>query len=381
MHIKKKLYLLLVVFLSITKVNAQSEETAITIQAVAGLQFDIARFNVKPGSKVKITLVNMDDMSHNFLITKPGARLDIVNEALKLEEKGPQMNYIPKSSKVLWSIPVLSPNQSQSITFTAPGETGAYPYVCTYPGHGFVMYGVMYVSNDGKMPAMKADPNIPPSRQDDKDPEAPVKNETHGAHHPEKPAAHHPYELVPPYLYRIFMEDASPASIAVRLPGDLNYCWDAGSCKLRYAWAGGFVDNAVLWKGHKDANAKILGTVFYRDQSIYPLRIGKSESIPTVDYKGYKLVNRYPEFHYTVNGIDVYELILPKEDGTGLIRKFKIPEAGRPVWFVSNKEEGSHEFTASTGKWENGMLKLTAQQAREFTITMTNYSLVYSRKK
>lgn len=381
MHIKKKLYLLLAAFLSITQVNAQSEETAITIQAVAGLQFDIARFNVKPGSKVKITLVNMDDMSHNFLITKPGARLDIVNEALKLEEKGPQMNYIPQSPKVLWSIPVLSPNQSKSITFTAPKETGAYPYVCTYPGHGFVMYGVMYVSQDGKMPAMKVDPNIPPSRQDDKDPDAPVKNETHSGHHPEKPAAHHPYELVPPYLYRIFMEDASPASIAVRLPQELSYCWDAGTCKLRYAWAGGFVDNAVLWKGHKDANAKILGTVFYRDQSIYPLRIGKSENIPAVDYKGYKLINRYPEFHYTVNGLDVYELILPKEDGTGLIRKFKIPAADKMVWFVSNSGDGSQEFTASAGKWENGKLKLTAQQAREFTVTMTNYSLVYSRKK
>ena len=354
--------------------------TTIAIQALAGLQFDIVRFTVKPGSKVTVTLTNMDDMSHNFLITKPGARLEVVNEALKLEENGPQLNYIPKSSKVLWSIPVLSPNQSKSVTFMAPDEPGAYPYVCTYPGHGFVMYGVMYVSNDGKMPPMKTDPNIPPSRQDDKDPSEPVKTQNHSDHQPEKTAAAHPYELVPPYLYRIFMEDASPAAIAVRLPGEISYCWDAGTCRLRYAWAGGFIDNSLLWKGHKDGNAKILGAIFYRDQSSYPLKIGKSDVIPAVDYKGYRLVNRYPEFHYTVNGNDVYELIQPKDDGTGLIRIFRIPNVTKPVSFLSSNGDGSTEITSSAGKWENGILKLSAGEARQFTVTTTSYSLVYSRK-
>jgi plastocyanin len=381
MLIKKKLQLLFAAFLLTHQVNAQSEETTdITIQAAAGLQFDIARFNVKPGSKVKITVVNMDDMSHNFLITKPGSRLEIVNEALKLEEKGPLMDYIPNSPKVLWSIPVLSPNQTASITFNAPTQTGAYPYVCTYPGHGFVMYGVMYVSNDSKMPPMKEDPNIPPTRQQDSDTNATIKNDVHSGHRQEKVIPSHPYELVAPYLYRIFMEDASPAAIAVRLPQDLSYCWDAGTCRLRYAWTGGFIDNTILWKGHKNANANILGTIFYREQSTYPLRIGELEDIPVVKFKGYRLVNRYPEFHYTVNGYNVYELILPKEDGTGLIRTFRVPDIVKAVWFISNTDKGSTEFTASAGKWENSKLKLTPQEARQFTVTMTNYSLVYTKK-
>lgn len=230
------------------------------------------------------------------------------------------------------------------------------------------------------MPPMKTDPNIPPSRQDDKDPAEPVKPSVHGDHQPEKAAASHPYELVPPYLYRIFMEEASPAAIAVRLPGDLSYCWDAGTCRLRYAWAGGFIDNSVLWKGHKDGNAKLLGTVFYRDQSSYPLKFGKSEGVPAVDYKGYRLINRYPEFHYTVNGTHVYELIQPKEDGTGLVRTFRIPEASDAVWFMPGIGEGSAEVISTTGTWEKGILKLSARQARQFTVTMTNYPLVYARK-
>lgn len=354
--------------------------TNISIKAIAGMQFDLVRFNVKPGAKVKLVFSNADDMSHNLLITKPGTRMAVINAVLKLEEKGPQLNYIPQSSDVLWSVPVLSPDQSQSIVFKAPSQPGAYPYVCTYPGHGFIMYGVMYVTSDGKMPDMKNDPNIPPSRQQDQDKALPSQKDNHASHTSAKNTLH-PYEPVAPYLYRIFMEDAGPAAIAVRLPKDLSYCWDAGTCRLRYAWSGGFVDNTLVWKGHTDANAKILGTVFYRDQTGYPLRIGTREGNPEVEYKGYRLINRYPEFHYTVDGKDVYELILPKEDGNGLKRSFRIPEAGGPVWFLTNQDDGSAEYEVSAGTMENGILKLSAEQAREFSVTMTNYSLVYARKR
>jgi hypothetical protein len=89
---------------------------------------------VKPGARIKVILTNTDDMSHNLVFTKPGARLLVVDAGLKLEEKGPMMNYIPSSSDVLWSIPVLSPGQVKSIAFTAPKSQGAYPYV--YCSHG-----------------------------------------------------------------------------------------------------------------------------------------------------------------------------------------------------------------------------------------------------
>src|SRR4029079_9334451 len=114
-----------------------STTVSISLKAIVGLQYDIARFKVKPGSRVKLTLTNVSDMSHNLLITKPGMRLDVVNAALKLVEKGPQMDYTPNIEAVLWSIPVVSPGQTKSVTFTAPMQPGVYPYVCTYPGHGF----------------------------------------------------------------------------------------------------------------------------------------------------------------------------------------------------------------------------------------------------
>lgn len=377
----KAIKVIILILLFAGQLNAQQAEdvvTTVSIKAITGLQFDVVQFHVKPGAKVNLIFTNTDDMSHNFLITKPGARLEVVNAALKLEERAPEMNYIPKSSQVLWSIPVLSPNQTKSLTFTAPIQAGAYPYVCTYPGHGFVMYGVMYVTADGQMPDLKNDPNIPPLRKLDQDVHA--KMDMNAVQATQKPASH-PYEMVAPYLYRIFMDDASPAAIAVSLPLDLSYCWDPETCSLIYAWSGGFIDNTELWKGHRNANAKIIGSIFYRENMTYPLRIGNLEKTPIVEFKGYRLINRYPEFHYTIDGIDVFELILPKKDGNGLIRTFKISNANKAVWFHPNAENESAEYEFSAGKLEQGVLKLTAQEAMEFTVIMTNYSLVYARKK
>ncbi|SKB30844.1 plastocyanin/azurin family copper-binding protein [Daejeonella lutea] len=376
--------LVCLLFLIISRALAQQNvdgEIVINLNAISGMQFDLVRFNVKPGVKVKINFTNTDDMAHNFLITKPGSRLDVVNDALKLEEKGPQMNYIPKSQNVLWSIPVVSTNQTATLTFNAPNQPGAYPYVCTYPGHGFIMYGVMYVSNDVNMPDLQTDQNIPPSRRESKAGQGlgPVKATPLSdakAHH-----VSHPYDLVPPFLYRIFMDDSGPASIAVSLPQDISYCWDTGSCRLRYAWTGGFLDNTAIWKGHVDANAKILGTVFYREASEYPVIIGNSDKQAIAEFKGYKLIDKYPEFHYQLNGVDVFELIKPKNDGNGIVRNFRIPDAGNTVWFSGNSTNASLEHKSSAGTWVDGRLKLSPQDAKQFSITTTNYSLLFNTRR
>lgn len=381
----RKIYLVICFLTCIVfRLNAQkpgTDEVVINLNAISGMQYDVVRFNVKPGEKVWINFTNTDDMSHNFLITKPGTRLDVVDQALKLEEKGPSMSYIPKSTNVLWSIPVVSNNQTATITFQAPSETGAYPYVCTYPGHGFIMYGVMYVSNDKSMPELKSDLNVPPSRREEKTAQSATVGTTIGAASSNSNHADHPYDNVPPFLYRIFMDDSGPASIAVSLPKGISYCWDAGSCRLRYAWVGGFLDNTAIWKGHTDANAKILGTVFYRENSEYPIVIGKPDSQPVVKFKGYTFIDKCPEFHYQLDGVDVYELIKPSADGNGLVRNFRIPNAGNTVWFNSKSLNGSEVYTTSVGDVADGRVKLSPQQARQFSINMTNYTLLFNTRR
>lgn len=363
----KKVFLFAVLLLLFvqTEVWSQVKEDTVVIsmKALTGLQYDQVRFGVKPGAKVKLTLTNSDDMSHNLVFTLPGKRQEVVDAALKLAEKGESLSYIPQLSSVLWSIPVISPGESMTITFTVPGKPGVYPFVCTYPGHGFVMYGAMYVT-DGALPPLKEDLNIPPARRSDGLKVNSV--DDHSAHGMKS----HPYEEVPPYLYRTFIQDAGPAAIAVRLPQSLSYFWDAGECRLRYATYGEFLDMKELWAGHRQAVAKNLGEVFYRDKTEYPFRIGSPGNIPVVQFKGYKLINRYPEFHYLINGVDVYELIKENSDGSGLLRTFRIPKANQTVWFVFSPEDGvTYEFSA--GKLANGRLELSPAAARQFTVKMT----------
>ena len=345
----------------------------VKINVLVGLQFDQVRFHVKPGQKVKLIFSNSDDMSHNLLITKPGSRLEIVNEALQLAEKGPSMDYIPKSASVLWSIPVVNPNQTQTLNFIAPQQPGVYPYVCTLPGHGFIMFGAMYVNADGNMPELKNDLNIPENRRLDNNSALNIQHNEHKVNEEKKIITAkplHPYTPVSPYLYRVFIEGASPAALAVSLPGNLSYCWDASVCKLSFAWSGGFLDNSELWRGKGDALAKVVGTLFFRDKTEFPLSIGNNDGIQVVDYKGYSLINRYPEFHYTLNGLDVYELIMPNNNAKGLIRKFRIPGCNKIVWFNTNPTDGV-SYLSSAGKWKNGKWKLLPKQAKDFSITMS----------
>lgn len=364
MFIQKRVFLILVALLFMAQTKAHSSnDTTISINAIGGLQYDLVRFKVKPGTKVKINLKNTDDMSHNIVVTQPGSRMKVVNAALALGNDAAKMNYIPKTKEVLWSMLILAPGETKSMTFTAPTKEGVYPYVCTYPGHGIVMYGAMYVTSKD-MPAINDDPNIPPERKK-------VVTENDNSHQNQSAQKiAHSYSEVPPYLYRIFLPDASPAAIAVNLPHNLSYCWDAGTCRLRYAWQGGFLDNTDIWEGHHDSYGKILGTIFFRDKTTFPLQPDKPGNIPVVQFKGYQLIKRYPEFHYTIDGTEVYELIKPKEDGTGLTRTFRIPKTNRIIWFIVDAEDGV-TYQSSVGKWYNGQLRLSADEARQFTITMT----------
>lgn len=335
-----------------------SSAREIVLKAVGGLQYDVVRFQVAPGEKIRLVLENTDDMDHNLVITKPGKRAEIVKAALEMGDRGPAKYYVPESPLVLHHIKILSPGEETSLSFTAPKSEGVYPYVCTYPGHGVIMYGAMYVTK-GKMPPLSEDLNIPEIRRGEN-------GRSMGAKHQDHEKKWHPYELVPPYFYRIFMPQSGPASIAVRLTDDVAYCWDAGTCRLRYIWNGDFLDISEPWSIKGDAKAKVLGTVFYRDNEEYPLRIGSEP--PETDYLGFRLVDGgFPEFYYDVNGFDVYELIQPAEDGSGITRHFSLPDVKENVVFTYTSEDGA-AVTSDVGVWEGSRLILSPDEARSFTV-------------
>ncbi|AXE20651.1 hypothetical protein DR864_24380 [Runella rosea] len=346
-----RLFLIVFGLFIATKSFSQSD-TTITLQAITGLQYDLVRIAVKPLQKVTIILKNEDDMAHNLVFTKPDKRLSVVEAAIKMGDKGQAANYVPESEDVLAASKILIPNTTQTFTFTAPSTEGAYPYVCTYPGHGYVMYGALYVTTK-PLPPLATDPNIPPSRQNT---EIIV-------------SSPHPFALEYPLLYRTFMPDCSPAAIAVALTSTHSYCFDAGKCYLRYAWAGGFVDNTAHWKGNGNAFAKIQGNIYFKDNVTYPLRVGKADKLPNVSFKGYTLANRLPTFNYALDGVDVKETLRSLANEEGLTRVFTfVKPTAQTLYFVTKSDDGI-TYKSSVGKWQNGTLTIPKGTSK-VTLTM-----------
>ncbi|GAB3717609.1 hypothetical protein GCM10027592_59820 [Spirosoma flavus] len=348
---------LLSFFMAVQTAQAQ-RDTTITLSAVGGLKFNQTRLILKPNTRLKLVLQNKDDMAHNLVVTRPNSRLRVVEFALALGNKGPALHHVPVMDEVLAHTVSVEPGNIDSLRITLP--EGAYPFVCTYPGHGSLMYGIIYATNEPKrLPPITEDINIPnPNR---------VAEAAHAHHQPA--ASGHPYALKLPAVYRTFMPDCGPAAIAVGLPGadgGQSYVFDAGQCRLRYAWSGGFVDNTEQWDGKGQRLTKVVGEIYYRDKGGFPWRVGTNDPQPL--FKGYRLVNRYPEFHYVVNGVDVRELIKPLPAKRGLIRTFTLSSAKQDVTFLATAQPGI-ELKPSVGRFENGALRLPTG-TRQFSITI-----------
>lgn len=354
----RNVLLLLGLLLSLLTAHAQ-RDTLITISSAEGLQFNPKRLIIKLNTRLKLIFQNKDDMEHNLVVTRPNSRLRVVEFALALGAKGPAQHHIPIMDEVLAHTVSVEPGNTDSLMVTL--AEGAYPFVCTYPGHGTIMYGVIYATKEPKrLPAPEQDLNIPnPTR---------TAAASHQHHQPAESG--HPYALKLPAVYRTFMPDCGPAAIAVGLPsseGIQSYVFDAGQCRLRYAWSGGFVDNSEQWDGKGQRLTKVVGEIYFRDTGKFPWRVGSTTTQP--QFKGYRLVNRYPEFRYVVNGVEVRELIKPVATGRGLVRTFTLSPTKQPVFFVASIHSGLR-LKPSVGHFQNGEVRLPPG-TRQFTLTIS----------
>ena len=315
----------------------------LTIKAIAGLQYDVKRFAVEPGATVAILFVNDDatDMPHNLVFTKPGKRMEVVNASLMMGADAVKLGFVPQMPEVIASIPEVKPHATAKLSFTAPTEKGIYPYVCTDPGHGLIMFGDMYVGV--ALPALT--------------PEIGTANSTNP----------HAFPLTRPYLYRLFMPDSNPASVAIMLPGELNLCWDAANCRPRYLWRGAGVDINPYWKGNGSGRVKLLGEKMWTAGIQNPLRWSKS-AVPVIAFKGYALIQGYPEFHYTIDEVLVKELVKEHDAGKGLTSSFVV-DSDKPLLYVVDATQ-SALFSSSVGAFADGTLTVPAKKGRSFSVTL-----------
>lgn len=113
------------------------------------LAYDTKEFKVKAGQKVKLTFNNTHPavpQPHNILIAKAGSKDKLLALAMGMATApdGMAKGFIPDSPDILFHTKLLQPNQTEVLEFTAPAA-GEYPYMCSFPGHGAIMNGVMKV--------------------------------------------------------------------------------------------------------------------------------------------------------------------------------------------------------------------------------------------
>ena len=315
----------------------------IRIGTLPGLRFDTSAFSVRPGTEVELVFSNYDEMLHNLVVTRPGARERVVQAAVALGSGAADRDFVPPSRDVLWATKLVQTGESITLKFTAPTTLGDYPYVCTMPGHGIIMFGTMTVTNAPRPPVMT--PVEPP---------APAAAD-HGGH-PATPASR-------AAVTRGFMPDAGPASIAVQLPGGVSYVFDAGAGRFRYAWAG---SNPTLPSSPERGLARIAGEIFYREPA-FPLRVGATPDVPPklVEFKGYTLdAAGIPEFETVVDGVTVRERA--EVTNGRLVRRFRVTGA-TTVWFAVPEDAAGLEVTGST--LQGTFHRLSGAAAQEFTVT------------
>ena len=124
-------------------------EGRIYIKAIPGkMLFNVNTITVKAGKRMKFIFENPDEMTHNFVLIKPGKAEEVgaLADQLAASPDGMKMQYVPKTSLIIFSTPLVNAGQKIELDFTTPQTPGTYPYLCTFPGHWRIMRGEMVVT-------------------------------------------------------------------------------------------------------------------------------------------------------------------------------------------------------------------------------------------
>lgn len=111
------------------------------------MKFDKTEFTVKAGQSVEIVFENPDAMQHNIVIGQPNSleKIGLAADAMITARDAAEKHYVPSLPEVIVATPLVNPNETYKLRFTAPTTPGEYPYVCTFPGHWRLMKGIMIV--------------------------------------------------------------------------------------------------------------------------------------------------------------------------------------------------------------------------------------------
>jgi azurin len=123
-----------------------AQELVLKPDAVNPMAFNAKALTVKAGQPVKLTFDNAAavPLPHNVVVGKAGSKDALFAAAMKIatDPQGMAKGYVPDDANVLAHTKLVQPGQKETIEFVLPAA-GAYPYMCTFPGHSILMNGVI----------------------------------------------------------------------------------------------------------------------------------------------------------------------------------------------------------------------------------------------
>jgi cytochrome c551/c552 len=165
-----------------------------------------------------------------------------------------------------------------------------------------------------------------------------------------------------PYVVRSFMPHSSPASILIKLPGDLNACWDTEACRFRYVWSD---EKTINTSGRGEP--KFGAPPQYRETapSLWSFADGVKPQ-----FKGYRLIEGYPEFDYAYGAIQIREKVVNGAEPGTVLRQFNLLGVTDGI-VMDLTNEGVAMISADAGRLADGKLTLTREEAASFTLNIS----------
>jgi azurin len=107
------------------------------------LAFDKTTLEAPAGSVITLKFNNTaSGMPHNWVLVKPGTEEAVGSDGITAGDKN---SYIKPNDPRVIAYTSLAPAKSTvTVTFDAP-TLGDYPYICTFPGHNYLMKGVLKI--------------------------------------------------------------------------------------------------------------------------------------------------------------------------------------------------------------------------------------------
>ena len=134
--------------LAATPVTAKADVTLRLGVIKDQLKWDQPALTVGAGQLVDLVITNTDVMPHNFILGAPGSlqAIGVAADALMSSPAGQVAAVRARSAADPGVHPAARTRPVDHDPVPRPRPAGAYPYVCTFPGHWRLMNGVLTVT-------------------------------------------------------------------------------------------------------------------------------------------------------------------------------------------------------------------------------------------